>query len=346
MSNIFDFMKSLNDLSEKTKSLNILRSPLHNQMIEMAKFSNINLQPNSLAALMSISKIISDSSFQNSLINANQINNSLNFGIMPMAKLIQNSRIQKIGQTIAIPNSTLSAFSQLAAQQEKINESLFASLSSINSISLALSEVNKIKNLNIAFTSLSAEIAKLASINQTWDIIEDFEDLTTEAVTLSNQLIEEYNPTITEENSNEFKLFLNSVEEFYKKHKDAGIILLFVIDVILRFAGLHQYYDFIKDKPEPATKIEFKEIKNSQATILRNLDEIKNQLNEKNKISYTNKNCQIKLKPNSRSSVINNLPENYEIVVVKIQPTWFLINYFDPNDGLPQTGWINKKDIK
>ena len=154
MSNIFDFMKSLNDLSEKTKSLNILTSPLHTQMIEMAKFSKINFQPTSLAALMPISKIISDSSFQNSLINANKINNSLHFAMMPMAELIQNNSLQKIGQTIAIPNSTLSAFSQLANHQEKINESLLSSLSSITSITIALNEVSKIKNLNTAFTSL------------------------------------------------------------------------------------------------------------------------------------------------------------------------------------------------
>ena len=45
-----------------------------------------------------------------------------------------------------------------------------------------------------------------------------------------------------------------------------------------------QLSDFIKDKPEPATKIEVKEIKTSQAIILRSLDEVKNHLNEKNKI--------------------------------------------------------------
>ena len=346
MSNIFNFMKSINELSEKTKSLNILSSPLHIQMMEMAKLSDITIQSNSLAALMPISKIITNSNFQNSLINTNKINDNLNFAMMPIAKAIQNSNFQKISNSFAVPNSTLSAISQLASQQEKINRNLFSSLSAISSISLALNEVHKIKNLNTAFTSLSTELAKLASANQNRDIIEDFENLTTEAIIFSDQLTEEYDPANSNNISVEFKSFLNSVEEFYKKNKEAGIILLCVIDILLRFAGLHQYYDFIKEKPEPAIKVEVNEIKNSQTTILKSLNEVKNQLSSKDKISYTNKNCQIKLKPNSRAVVINDLPINYEIVIVKTQPTWLLINYNDPKDGLPQTGWINKNDIK
>ena len=317
MSDMFEFMRSINELTEKIKSLNVSASPLQ------------------------ISKVINDSSFQNSLINATKINDSIISSILLLPNVMQ-----KNNQSFALPKSTIDSISQLIFQQEKINRSLFVSLSAINSISISLNEVNKIKNLNIAFTSLSTELAKLASTRQNWKIIEDFEDLTSEAITLSEQSTNDYDSTTVNNFSDEFKSFLGSVEEFYLKYKEAGIILLFIIDVILRFAGLHQYYDFIKDKSKSATKSEINEVKNSQITILKNLEDVRQQISKKDKLSYTNKNCQIRLKPNSRSTIINNLTENYEIIVVKIQPTWLLINYTDPKDGLPQTGWINKNDIK
>ncbi|MFP3597864.1 hypothetical protein [Chryseobacterium sp. SIMBA_029] len=346
MSNIFDFLKSINDLSERAKSLNALSSSLHIQMSEMTKLSNINIQPNVLAALMPISKLITNNSFQNSLINVNKISDSINIATISITQVFHNFDFQKTNQSFTISDSTLSALSKLAKQQEDINKNLFGSLSSINSISIAASEINKIKNLNIAFTSLSSEIAKIASLNQNWNIIEDFEDLTTDAIFLSDQLVGEHNEVNIESFSIRFNFFLKSVEEFYQKNKEAGIIMLFVIDVILRFAGLHQYYDFIKDKPESATKIETTELKNTQTVIISTLEEVKKQISKKNKVSYTNKKCYIKLKPNSRAIVINELPKKYEIIILKTQPTWVLINFFDPNDGLPQTGWINAEDIK
>ncbi len=345
MNIISDYIKSINQLAEKAKSLNALDSPMSLHMAELAKLSNITFRSDSLTALMPLSKIIIDSSFQKSLINSIKIQDGLNFAISPISKTLQNYDFKKINQSFALPNSTIDAILQLASQQENINKNLLSSLSGINSTSIAFNEVNKIKNLNIAFTSLSTELTKIASISQNWNLVKDFEELTTEAVILSNQLTDEYSSSIKISIA-EFKSLLNSVQEFYLKNKDAGIILLFLIDVILRFAGLHQYYDFIKEKPEPATRIEVNEIKDSQTVILESLKEIKQQIIEKNKISYTNKGCQIKLKPNSRSAVINHLPFNYEVVIVKIQPTWLLINYYDPKDGLPQTGWINRNDIK
>lgn len=346
MSNIFDFLKSMNELSEKTKSLSVLSSPIHIQMNELAKISNLNIQPNALAALMPISKLLTNTTFQNSLINANKINESLNIAMMPITKVFQNYDFQKISQSFTIPDSTISAISKLAKQQEHINKNLFSSLGVINSISIANKEVNKIKNLNTAFTSLSSEIAKIASLKQDWSIIEDFEDLTNDAIILSDQLTNDSSDSSLENFSIDFKSYLELVDEFYLKYKDAGIIMLFIIDVILRFASLHQYYDFIKDKPEPATQLEVKELQKTNTTILKSLEEVKGEISKKDKISFTNKKCQIKLKPNIKSLVINELSQGFEIIILKRQPTWTLINFSDPKDGLPQTGWINTKDIK
>ncbi|SDI22658.1 hypothetical protein SAMN05421846_105107 [Chryseobacterium taeanense] len=346
MSNIFDFLKLINGLSEKTKSLSVLSSPLQIQMNELAKSSNINIQPDALSALMPISKLLANSSFQNSLISANKINESLNASMMTFSKALQNHDFQKISQSIKIPDSTLSAISNLVKQQEYLNGNLFKSLGVINSTSIAKTELSKIKNLNTAFSSLSSEIAKIASLNHDWNIIENFEDLTNEAIILSDQLTTDSTSLSPENFSIEFKSFLKLVEEFYLKYKDAGVLVLFIIDVILRFASLHQYYDFIKDKPEPATKLEVIELQKANTTILKSIEEVKGEISKNDKISFTSKKCKIKLKPNIKSLVINELPKDFEIIIVKKQPNWTLINFSDPKDGLPQTGWINIEDIK
>lgn len=343
MKEISEFLKSINQLSEKTNSLNILTSPLHKQFTELAKYSNLQAQNNTLFAFMSISKILVDNNFQNSLLNSAKLSSSL-AAMSSFTNLIQNNNLTKITETLTLPSTTLSAISKLSIQQESINKNLIASLTGISSLSNRIDEINKIKNLNLAFTSLSTELSKIASINQNWNIIEDFEELTSAAVHISDQIILDSNSD--SDSTIEFKLFLKSVEQFYIKYKDAGIILLFVIDVILRFAGLHQYYDFIKDKSEVAAVSDINEIKKSQSNILQSLEDVRQQINKAEKLSITNKISSIRLKPNIRSKVINELPKEYEILIVKHQPTWLLINYTDPNDGLPQTGWINKKDVK
>ena len=57
----------------------------------------------------------------------------------------------------------------------------------------------------------------------------------------------------------------------------------------------------------------------------------------------TNRKCEVKIKPKSKTLTLARLPKDFELVVVQIHHRWVFVSYIDPVDNLPQTGWILKK---
>ena len=121
---------------------------------------------------------------------------------------------------------------------------------------------------------------------------------------------------------------------------------LLIIDIILRFAGLHQYYDFLKQKPELPTKQEINQITIKQDSIVQFISAVNEQLKNAKEYRITNRECEIKLKPKTKTLSVSKLPVGFELIVLQVNHKWVLVSFFDPKDNLPQTGWIMKKHLK
>lgn len=199
--------------------------------------------------------------------------------------------------------------------------------------------ITQINSLHFALSSISGQIAALATQHKKWSMIEDFGEVTEKTLEFSQTLTAE----VTEEQQRQFHVLITLVLTLLKKHKVLGFSALLVIDIVLRFAGIHQYYDFLKDKPEQATKSDLNKISIKQDSILHFINLVNEQFKRVNKYRTTNRACEVKLKPKSKTLILAKLLKNVEIIVVQSHHKWILVSYFAPTDSLPKTGWIMKK---
>jgi len=233
----------------------------------------------------------------------------------------------------AIPQTTLDAILSINRQHEQLFGGIRAITEALRIQSPAIAQIN---NLNFALSGISRQVAAMAAEERNWSIIDDFEEVTEHAIEFSESLTEE----VTEEHQRQFQILLTLVSTFVKKYGVQGLLF---IDVILRFAGLHQYYDFLQQKPELPTKHEVNQIAIKQDSIIQFIRTVNEQLKITNEYRITNRECEVKLKPKTKTFIVSKLPKDYELVVLQVNHKWVLVSYFDPKDNLPQTGWIMKK---
>jgi hypothetical protein len=153
----------------------------------------------------------------------------------------------------AIPQTTLDAITSINRQHEQLFGGLRAITEALKIQSPAIAQIN---NLNFALSGISGQIASIAAQQRNWTIIDDFEEATEQAIEFSESLTDE----ITEEQQRQFQILLSLIVAFFNKHKTLGKVSFRVINIFLIIAGIHQYYDFLKEKPELATKAEVNQI--------------------------------------------------------------------------------------
>lgn len=246
------------------------------------------------------------------------------------------TKSMKLHSNIVIPQTTFDAITSINRQHEQLFGGIRILTEALRIQSPAITQIN---NLHFALGGISGQIAALAAQQKNWTLIEDFEEVTEKTLDFSETLTEE----ITEEQQRQFQLLLTLVAVFLKKHKALGIAALLIIDIFIRFADIHQYYDFLKGRPETATKADINQISIRQDSVLHFINLVNQQFKEANEYRITNRTCEIKLKPKSKTLTLAKLPKEFEVIVVQIHHKWVYVSYFDPVDNLPQTGWIMKK---
>ena len=235
-----------------------------------------------------------------------------------------------------IPPTTLNAITLISKQHEQLFGGIRAMAEALKVQSPAIVQIN---SLHTALSGISGQIAAIAAQQKNWTIIDDFEEVTEQALEFTETLSEE----LTEEKQRQFNALLTLALSFLNKHKALGISTLLIIDIFLRFAGIHQYYDFLREKPEPPTKSEVNKISIKQDSVSQFILAIEEKLKEVKEYRITNRICEVKLKPQSKTITLTKLPSDFTVIVIQIHHKWVYVSYFDPNDNLPQTGWVMKK---
>ncbi|CAN5840926.1 hypothetical protein BH24BAC1_BH24BAC1_08880 [soil metagenome] len=236
----------------------------------------------------------------------------------------------------AIPQTTLDAITSINLHHDQLFGGIRAMTEALKIQSPALAQIN---NLSFALSGISGQIAAIAAQQRNWTIIDDFDQVTNQALDFTVTLTDE----VTEEQQRQFQILLALVVSFINKYKSLGVLALLIIDIILQAAGIHQYYDFLQEKPELPTKTEVNQISIKQDSVLHFIHLVNEQLKQANEYRITNRICEVKLKPKSKTLTLTKVPKDFEIVVIQILHKWVYVSYFDPKDNLPQTGWIFKK---
>ena len=235
----------------------------------------------------------------------------------------------------AIPQTTLDAISSINRQHEQLFGNLRSITEAINKNQAAFNQIN---SWQFAISGISGQLAAIAASQKKWDLIDDFEEITEEAVSLNERIFDEYG--VTKEGLNELKAFFQRIEiKVDKIDADANSLfwkLLTLLGFILAVMGEARNW---LPKPEYATKQEVETVIKEQFGIYEK------KLKEDKEFRITSRVCKVMSKPRLKSLVIEKLPIDFEVTVLQVNHKWVYVSYFSPVDNLPQTGWIMKKHL-
>jgi hypothetical protein len=233
----------------------------------------------------------------------------------------------------AIPQTTLDAITSINRQHEQLFENLRSITEAINKNQAAFNQIN---SWQFAISGISGQLAAIAASQKKWDLIDDFEEITEEAVSLNERIFDENG--VTKEGLNELKAFFQRIEiKVDKIDADANSLfwkLLTLLGFILAVMGEGRNW---LPKPEYATKQEVETVIKEQFGIYEK------KLKEDKEFRITSRVCKVMSKPRLKSLVIEKLPIDFEVTVLQVNHKWVYVSYFSPVDNLPQTGWILKK---
>lgn len=195
----------------------------------------------------------------------------------------------------------------------------------------------KVYGIQHALERLSLQITKIASQQLDWNIVEEYEEITQEAIELSSAVIERDEQNI----KRRIEVLLDLIKSLLTKAPES--IVITTLNLFLMFASTHQYVDFLKNKPILATSEEVKQMRDQQEVIIQYMQEIKQKLGKAEKIRVTRVPCKVKLKPKTKSLTVAELSDCFEVEVLQVYHKWVFVSYYNDEDYLPQTGWILKK---
>jgi hypothetical protein len=250
---------------------------------------------------------------------------------LTLAAIEAMTRVSALQPKFVIPQSTLDAIASLNRQHEQ----LFLGIKELSeALKLKSSAFAQINNLNFALSGISGQIAAAAIQQRNWTIIEDFEEATEQVIEFSESLKQE-----VAEHNRQFEILLALLIAFFHKHKMKGLFVIALLDLLL---NLHAAYTILTPKPEPAAKEDVKQLDMRLDSLTQYIQVLNEQLKQAKEYRITNRECKVKLKPNSKTLTICKLPDGIELYVLQVNHEWVLVSFIDPKDNLPQTGWILK----
>lgn len=234
---------------------------------------------------------------------------------------------------LAIPQSTLDAITSINRKHEQLFGNLRSITEAVNKNQAAFNQIN---SWQFAISGISGQLAAIAASQKKWDLIDDFEEITEEAVSLNERIFDENG--VTKEGLNELKAFFQRIEiKVDKIDADANALfwkLLALLSFIIAVMGEARNW---LPKSEYATKQEVETVIKEQFGIYEK------KLKEDKEFRITSRICRVMSKPRLKSLVIEKLPIDFEVTVLQVNHKWVYVTYFSPVDNLPQTGWIMKK---
>jgi hypothetical protein len=314
MNSIDAIIKSTNFAQKLNNQLGISNSMM--QMIHSQK-----LWQNKLSAMT-----MSDAIFKSIAQQQNYFpNNIAGFDTLSKTMAIQSKLFQ-------IPQPTLEAIKGISQMQE----SLFGSLKGISSILESQKPyLAQINSLQFAMSGISGQIAAIAAKSNQWNLLDEFEDINEKAFEITNSFTSDI--ALTEEESIRFEQLIEKIVSFYQKNKQFGVNALLFISVMVNLMSIHQYYDFVKPKAEPATKEDLVKFERK----IQRFIEVK--LKEAKEYRTTNRVSKVMLKPKNKTIMVASLPKNFDVIILQINHKWAFISYINPKDNLMETGWVMKK---
>jgi len=223
---------------------------------------------------------------------------------------------------------------------QNLNTKLLAALPSTHQ-PYTLAELGNFKHV---IKGLSAQMMAIVVAQKQWELLDDLSKISEQTGVFVEDL--DYQAGLSEDGKRILSELLKYISTTFEKNKKFTAKIISVLSLILNLMSIHQYYDFLKEKPEPALKKDISHLEDDLQSYKEQLKRIEDKLDQRNESRVTNRQCRVMLKPNLKSIVITVLPMGFEISILNENHKWLYVSFINPDDGLPQTGWVLKKYTK
>ncbi len=288
--------------------MNSFGSPLASQLAEFRDHHRWKNQLGGLGTLTELSKSLASN--QNQLKGLGELAN----------KNFQNQH----------PSTILSLAGKLQ------NDGLASKWTGIADVLQSSALTSQMNSMQQALGGLSSLITQ-QSIKRL-DLLKDFEEISDGAARISEQIIER--ESITKGDLEEIKGFLERIEvKVDEKDRDYFSIVLkwmAVLSFILSIIGEARNWIQQEDSVTPQDLNDFKN------DLHNHLEEA---LNRTKEVRIARIACEVRLKPRTKTLVLDTLAECSKVVVIQTQHKWAYINYMSPSDCLSSHGWVLKKHL-
>lgn len=258
------------------------------------------------------------------------------YNIHALSSMNSFSKIADLSNKFRLPTSTFDFVRELNQKHEKF----FGSIWLLQDVFKVQNFAAKASSLYYSFDKISAQLAGIALREEDADLLEDFEQLSNEAVSISDRIEDEngISSALLLEIRNFMQQISLKVENVDANVSSRFVKLMTIIGFFLALLGEARNW---LPKPNYATKEELENVVKGQYTVLTN------KLKEQGKdYKITKAPCLVKLKPKKKSLIILKLSADYNITVLNTNHEWAYISFLHPDDNLPMTGWVLKKYLK
>ena len=260
-----------------------------------------------------------------------------------LSNILQANKLTEL-QTIAKALDWKSKLEIATSKIETINsiaqnhKNLLDESQRLSSLATVKNSITQINNLQFALEKVSGQLALFALKQNQFNLSSEYKEISQQTIELAQNI--DSNEELSDINKEKINLLILTILSFAQRNKRIAIYSLLIIDILLRGASIHQYYDFLKTKPELATK---DDLLKSENDLIKKIEFI---LKEQKEFRTTNRICKLRLKPNKNSYVLAVIPKNFEVIVLQVKNKWIYVSYINEFDNLPQSGWVLKKYLE
>ncbi len=268
MSNLFDtnkFFEKQNKINSDFSGIQDLASKFSQKLNPYESASAVlakSTYGNTATIMASKMMAVANSSFNQYPISANMI----------------LSKIMRDHEKLSLPQTALDAINSINKQHAQVIDRLKIIT---DSAIYQTSAVAQIRNLQNTLSSISSHVKATALQHENWQILAEFEQITEKTIEFTETL----NKGVNEEQEKKFQGLILLVLIFINNYKELGLsVFATIINTISTVATIHMYYDFLKPKPELATKEDLNELIKKQDLTNQYIQKLTEQLKKGERI--------------------------------------------------------------
>lgn len=268
---------------------------------------------------------------------ANDLAKTLSSQALPVIRLNQfEESIQRVLKTNQLWSNELSdRLKTLQLQQFNFQNQIQQAAQQY----LKSTQFAQLQGLQSALSNAAAQIVRLGVQHQKFNILRDFESISSNLIRVNEQIISSKN--ITRDDLQELKELISNVEvRIDVKDNDFLSILIKWITILTFIWGIISTAKEFANEDSQVTK---KDLEDFRIQIIEQIKASNDLQFDSTETRLVSRHCNLRVKPNNRCFIIRVLNPEESVEIINTKGKWVQVKVLDMSDSTVNYGWVFKK---